>query len=142
MSGKVLNFNVRLSVISFIFFDIGLLLVLGLILCGVPIFLRKFLVLFNHTGVGLREQIFRWSSDIYECGITSSSVGLDFNISSDLGLGMIRFLCYVYLFLLLDLEACIMIVGFYGSCLPFYLLIFISCVLLSLCCELSKVPLY
>jgi hypothetical protein len=145
MCTKVMYYSVRMSicVMSYLLFDGILLLILGVILCLVPILLRRWMSMYSEVTGSIREMIYRWTGDVYECGITSTgSSRHDLGMSSELGLGMIRLLSYVYLFLLLDLEASVMLVGFYGGCLPFYLLCFMSCVVLSLGCELSKDPLF
>jgi hypothetical protein len=143
MSGKVLYFSVRLTLgsLPYLFLDALLLLVLGVLLAGVPVFLRKSLSLYSNAPMSVRETVYRWTSDVYECGISGTSTGSEMSLVGDMGLGMVRLLSYVYLFLLLDLEAGVMLIGFYGGCLPAYLVLFLFCVMLSLGCELSKDPL-
>jgi len=143
MSSKVLCYNLRysLGLLNYILLDGFLLLFLGVLLCSFPVIVRKCLS-FNtsYLSSNIRELSFRWTSDIYECGITTTNSSFDEDVVSDLNMGMVRLLSFIYLFLLLDLEASVMLVGFYGGCLSIYLIFFMLCVLLSLACELAKDP--
>jgi len=143
MSTKVLYYNLFLSIslINYLIIDAFLLLILGISLCLFPIFMRKCLSFHSsYSNANIRELIFRWTSDTYECGISTTNTGFDEDMINDMNMGMLRLLSFVYLFLLLDLEASILLVSFYGGCIPIYILFFIFCVLLSLACELSKDP--
>mmetsp|Transcript_48457 Transcript_48457/g.86272 ORF Transcript_48457/g.86272 Transcript_48457/m.86272 type:complete len:262 (-) Transcript_48457:76-861(-) len=149
LSTKVMYFSINPYFNSIIAFWLTDMLILGLIgtaLCFLPAILRWYLNRASGkvTGKRWREEVYRWTSDVYEVGIsvpgTSLPSGL-FGKNGESESGSLRFLAFVYLFLLLDLESCIVIVGFLGYCQIYWMLLFLLVLLLSLGCELSKDPL-
>ena len=149
LSTKVMYFSINpyfTSIIAFWLTDMLVLIVIGTALCFLPAMLRWYLNRASGkvTGKKWREEVYRWTSDVYEVGIsvpgTSLPSGL-FGKNGESESGSLRFLAFVYLFLLLDLESCIVIVGFLGYCQIFWMLLFLFVLLLSLGCELSKDPL-
>lgn len=150
LSSKILYFNISsssfFSLISFWFCDAFILFFIGLFLCYLPAFLRWFFSRSsgNVSGSRWRENVFRWSSDVYEVGISVPGPSLPsslFGKNGDSEAGSFRFLAFVYLFLLLDLESCIALPIIFGFGQLFFGLLFFLILLLSTSCELSLGPL-
>lgn len=122
--------------------DFCILAVIASILCTLPALIR--LAFQANAGETTQanwiEQVYRWSSDVYEVGISvpgSSLPSILYGKNSDNETGSYRFLPYLFLFLLLDLESAIVIPMILGTTHAFLPLVFIACLLFSLACELT-----
>lgn len=120
------------SIIIYWFNNIIILIIISILLSYLPQILR-----FNYYNK------YRWSTDVYEVGISvpgsSYSIGL-YSQYTDSNMGSIRILPFLFLFLLLDLESCIVLIGLLGHCQYFYFLIFLFILIFTLANELDKDP--
>lgn len=125
--------------VGFLLADFFLLFLIGAALCFLPALIRFAFDAISGQIEGkkpfsVREMPQRWTCDVYEVGISTpgtSSPSFLFDKSSPSEGACFRFLAYVFLFLLLDLEASLFLPLLLSNGHVFLLLGFFAFLLLS-----------
>ena len=120
--------------------DFCILAAISSFLCTLPSLIRLALQSGEHHEKTWIEEVHRWSSDVYEVGISVPGASLPamlYGQNSDQQAGSYKFMPYLFLFLLLDLESSIVIPLVQSTAHPFLPLLFLACLLFSLACELT-----
>ena len=126
-----------LSFFAFLFEDLLLLSVLAILLSLLPAALRflfSSLLHLNHFPAK-RESLLRWSSDIYEVGVSmpgSTSSSFLFHANSQSLSGSFRFFPFIFLFFLLDLLTIVFFPLILADSHFYFSLLFLASVLLAL----------